>query len=348
MNRRDFLRCGIGGTLLAGAGLRGARSAAGGVMRTSLSAGSAQLDFLARPDAGDLLGRVVLAHEMIPPGMQVKSNRDALPATLMRERLAAGMVTLLGADPWRRLFKSNDVVAIKINGLASGTLSPRPELVAAITDGIRTAGVSPGNIIIWDRTTREVERSGFPTQLEASAVRAYGTDALRGGGYSQDIFYSGAVGSMVSRIVSQYATALVNVSVLKDHDLAGLSGGMKNLYGVIHNPNRYHANSCDPFVAEVMALEPVRKRLRLTILDAAVAQAEGGPAYAPDWIWPCDCLILGVDPVACDATAGNLLEAERVRRGLPSLAEAGRPYDWLATAAYIGLGRDTDLRVIDV
>ena len=41
--------------------------------------------------------------------------------------------------------------------------------------------------------------------------------------------------------------------VVKDHDLAGVSAGLKNWYGVIHNPNKYHDSCCDPYVADVVA-----------------------------------------------------------------------------------------------
>ena len=50
-------------------------------------------------------------------------------------------------------------------------------------------------------------------------------DALRGGGYGSALETSGPVGSLISRILTDYATVLINVGVLKDHDLAGVSAG---------------------------------------------------------------------------------------------------------------------------
>jgi uncharacterized protein (DUF362 family) len=334
VDRRRFLSLGLSSALLIGVGRTAAETVG--------------LEALSHSGREELHGRVVTVTDLIPASVKLASNRDALPRARVPGRLAAGMEALLGPEPWARLFSSADVVAIKINGLASGTLSPRPEIVQAIVAGLRSAGVRPGKIIIWDRTTREVERSGFPMQTGADDVRSYGTDALRGGGYSSDIESFGSVGSLVSSIVSRYATALINVGVLKHHDLAGLSAGMKNLYGVIHNPNRYHENGCDPFVAEVTALPSVRKRLRLTVIDAVLAQAEGGPAYAAQWIWPCDRILLAVDPVACDQVAWELLEAERRRRGLPSLEETERCPHWIATAARLGLGWNETLKIVDV
>ncbi|MBD3235550.1 MAG: DUF362 domain-containing protein [Candidatus Eisenbacteria bacterium] len=323
-------------------------AAAAALLPEAASATSARLAALTEPERAHLWGRVGVVRDLLPAGRHPASNRDALPARRVAERLAAGMEALLGREPWAQLFGPADTVAIKINGLAAGLLSPRPELVAAIVAGLRSAGVEAGRIIIWERTSRELERSGFPLQREPGDVRAYGTDALRGGGYSGEIHGFGSVGSLVSRIVTDYATALINVGVLKDHDLAGLSAGMKNLYGAIHNPNRYHDHACDPYVAEVTALAPIRARLRLTVIDAVLAQAEGGPAYVADWIWPAGRLLLGVDPVAVDRHAAALLAAERARRGLPTLEEAHRAPAWIATAAALGLGRAEPLRLIEV
>jgi uncharacterized protein (DUF362 family) len=335
IDRRRFLRAGLGSLCWGGAALAG-----GPPPRASAGApGEARQTDAALPSAPpEMRGRVVALTGLLPPGAAPRSNRDALPAPRIAERLQTGMRALLGPDPWRRIAGSGDRVALKINGLASGTLSPRPELVAAMVAGLRGAGVPAGAITIWDRTTREVERSGFPRQTAPDAVRAYGTDALRGGGYGSALETSGPVGSLISRILTDYATVLINVGVLKDHDLAGVSAGMKNLYGVIHNPNRYHDSACDPYVAHVSALPAVRRRLRLTVVDAILAQAELGPAFAPEWIWPCDRILLAVDPVAGDQIAWNWIEAQRRRMGLPTLEEAQRAPRWIATAARLGLG----------
>ncbi len=339
-------------TLLPGAG--GAASAAAGdppdgeTMAAAAGNPPAELDVIAAVGLGELYGRVVAVGDLLGPGAVVRSNLDALPAERVAERLETGMRTLLGGQAWQRLFGPRDTVAIKINGLAAGHLSPRRELVEAVVAGLRRAGVAPGRIIIWERTTRELQRSGFPRQVADGQVRVYGTDALRGGGYGTTLESYGEVGSMVSEVIGRHATALINIGVLKDHDLAGVSAGLKNLYGVIHNPNRYHDHACDPYVAHVAALPSVRRTLRLTIIDAVVGQAQGGPAFAAQWTWPCDRLLLGVDPVAVDQVASDLLARRRAALDLPTLAETNRAPAWIATAAGIGLGRHRELTVQEV
>ena len=67
-------------------------------------------------------------------------------------------------------------------------------------------------------------------------------------------------------------TALINVGVLKDHNLSGVSVGLKNWYGAIHNPNKHHEDSCTPYIPLLAAFSLIRKKLRLTIIDGSVAQ----------------------------------------------------------------------------
>jgi uncharacterized protein (DUF362 family) len=121
--------------------------------------------------------------------------------------------------------------------------------------------------------------------------------------------------------------------------LAGVSAGMKNLFGLIHNPNRYHDDNCDPFVADVLGFPVVRRKLKLTVIDALTAQCQGGPAWMPDFAWRFDGLMASTDPVALDKVAWQLIEAQRKAKSLPSLVEAKRPPKWIATAAARGLGQ---------
>ena len=46
----------------------------------------------------------------------------------------------------RRLFRSSDVVGIKLSTLGGPGLSPKPELVLRLTKWLQEAGVKPGNI----------------------------------------------------------------------------------------------------------------------------------------------------------------------------------------------------------
>jgi uncharacterized protein (DUF362 family) len=250
-----------------------------------------------------------------------------------------------GRDVWAALFRPDDRVAIKLNCLAGPGLSPRRDLVEGLVAGIRSAGVPAGSIVLFDRSSGELERAGFPIQRDENDVRCFGTDALKGGGYDPGIREHRSIGSLFSRILTDHATVLVNVGVCKDHDLSGVSAGCKNLYGLIHNPNRYHAGRCDPFLADLLGHPVVRPKLRLTVIDAITAQCQGGPARVPTYTFQPNRVLLSLDPVAVDRIAWEMIEQERSRRGMPSLAEDGREPTWIATAARLGLGEAERSRI---
>ncbi|MBE3071326.1 MAG: DUF362 domain-containing protein [Planctomycetes bacterium] len=251
------------------------------------------------------------------------------------------------ADAWARWFKPDDCLAIKVNCLGYAT---RSAVALGLAVAVGAIGLAPGKTIVWDRLNRELAACGYTLQARGVAVRCFGTDELsaRGNrGYTADVLTSGATGSLLSRIVTDEATALVSASILKDHNLAGLTGALKNFFGAIHNPNKYHDNGCDPFIADACAQEPIRRRLRLAVCDATWPQYNGGPAPRRQWQWPYGGLILSTDPVAVDAVARDLLERRRAAAGLKSLADEKRPVRHLASAQARGLGT-ADLAHIEV
>ena len=245
---------------------------------------------------------------------------------------------------WRQVFKPGDRVGIKVNTLG---LSTQPAVVDAIVAGLRQAEVAAENILIWDRFDVELQQAGFRLNKSTRGVRCMGSDAERiDNGYQRQIESSGKIGSCFSRLVAEQMDTLICVPVLKDHNLAGVSLGMKNFYGAIHNPNKYHDDNCDPFVVDVVSHRYIRPKWRLTVCDATLAQYHGGPSCHPGYAWPFGGLIVSTDFVAADAVAADLLETERKARGLKSLAEEERPTKHIATAGKRGLGQ-ADLSKIE-
>ena len=242
---------------------------------------------------------------------------------------------------WKALFSSKDVVGIKVNCLAGPPLSTHPALVDQIVRGLRLAGVPDGNIFIWERFSRELARMGFKVQDSAGAVHCVGLD----GHYENTLSYSGKVGSCLAPPVASLCTAHINVPILKDHLLAGLGVGMKNFYGAIHNPNKYHDNLCDPYVADVSAFPQIRNRLRLVVCDALNGQYDGGPTVRPQRLWEENALLVSRDPVALDTVAWGMIEQRRAAAGLKSLAQEKREPTWLKTANGYGLGENDPQRI---
>lgn len=268
----------------------------------------------------------------------------------LREQLGKAICAAVNTkDPqqaFKRLFRPNDLVAIKVNTLAGRGLSSHPELVLLLADWLKQAGVNPNRIVIWDRSDRELEAAGYAINRKNSGVRCLGTND----DYDWTPREWGPGGSCFAKLLVSEATALINVGMIKDHDLSGLSAGLKNLYGVIHNPNKYHDNGCSPYVAHLAAHPLIREKLRLTVLDGLVAQCHGGPARSPRWAWSYGGVLVSTDCVAVDAVARRIIDERRLELSLKSLADDGREPKWIKDAQGLGLGvADLDrVQVVDV
>jgi len=198
---------------------------------------------------------------------------------------------------WRRIASPNDTVGLKVNTLGGRGISTNVELAAIVCERLQQAGVPARSIVVWDRSTDEMERAGFHIAIGGDRVQCYGTDRVD---YEDDLSAWGSVGSRLSKILTRSSSVLINLPVLKDHDGAGVTIALKNMYGAIHNPNKYHPNAGDPYIADVNMLEPIRRKVRLHICEGINAQYEGGPSYMPQWQWAANLLLVARDPVALD------------------------------------------------
>jgi uncharacterized protein (DUF362 family) len=264
----------------------------------------------------------------------VRDKNKNLIENQVEKLLDSAMENLLqlnnSSHAWQKLFNKNDVVGIKVNCLAGRGLSTKYELVQALIQGLRSAGVAEKNIIIWDRANRDLEKAGYKIQTNRNGLKCYGTDQV---GYSRKLYEFGEVGSSLSNILVHQCTAIINVPLLKDHGICGITNALKNFFGAIHNPNKYHDNFGDPFIADVNMLPEIRNKTRITITDALTAQYEGGPPFMPQWSWQFNGLLVGFDPVALDTVAWDVIEKKRKECGFRSLKLAGREPTYIATAA---------------
>ena len=285
----------------------------------------------------------------------IRSDRLSKPDRVMIKRmLDAAVPQALGVESavtaWRMLFKPNDTVGIKVNCIAS-MVSSHPQLAWAIADSLIAADVPADQIIIWDREDRELVSAGYTINMDGPGVKCYGTKP--GIGYGRELVVSGSVGSRLSKIISRQCTAIVNVPVLKDHNIAGLSLSLKNYFGAIENPNKFHSSNCDPYVADLNMAPQIREKSKLIICDTITVLYEGGPTDCkPRYMWHYNGLIIGTDPVAVDQIGLMLLEEKRVSEGLPPLAAVGRPAKYIATAAdpdhCLGEREPEKIRVIEM
>jgi uncharacterized protein (DUF362 family) len=236
-----------------------------------------------------------------------------------------------------RRYLPGGTVGMKTNCLAHKLNSTPVALADALTAILVSVGFKEKDVVVWERSNRELASAGYALNVSGAGKRCVGTDASVVG-HSEEFYSSGEVNSLVSRILTEIVDVNVNVPILKDHSVAGLSAGMKNMYGAINNPNKYHGNNCDPFCAHVNNLEPIKSKNRLTVLDAVRVQYSGGPGYSEDNLAYYNGLVISDDPVATDRIGLEILEHLRAINGQPTLERAGRPVRYLASADKLGLG----------
>lgn len=263
--------------------------------------------------------------------------------TLDKVKLEAGLGAAVAraagekgpVEAMRSLFKPSDVVGIKLNCIAGRGLSPRPTVALQLAQWLIAAGISPDRILIWDRTDRELKNAEYSLN-QGSGIRISGTNDQ----WDEKVIEWGPSASRFSKTLVNDLTALINLGVLKDHGLAGISLGMKNWYGVINNPNKCHEEGCHPFIPHLAASPLIKNKLRLTVIDGVTGQCHAGPSRSPRWAWPFQGFLASKDPVALDAAGWKIIEARRQEVGLKPLAAENRAPRYIAAAAKLGLGVD--------
>ena len=309
--RRDFLKkCLAGVAVLRASGRMGMFAAA-------------------EQEASLAKSRVVIAHDAMLRGVGTTVDSHRMLGLLDR-----AMQALFDRDnpieTWKKLVRPGETVGLKVNALGGRGFSSNLQLVEAICERLQDAGVRANDIVVWDRDSDELEHAGFHVSTGGNRLQCFGTDRVD---YEQELVTHGSVGSRLSKILTQRCNVLINVPVLKDHDGAGVSIALKNMYGVIHTPNKYHPNGCNPYIADLNMLPEIRTKMRLTICDATTASYEGGPGYKPEYSWKNNALMVSQDPVALDYTGWQIIERKRAEKGLKTLEGDKRAPRYIATAA---------------
>ena len=266
----------------------------------------------------------------------------------LRAMLAAGLGALAGAPDavaaLRRYFRPGQTVGLKINGLAGRNAATHVELVDELSALLRQMDIGGHQQVVFDRFASDLTASGFALNERGDNYRCTGNDAL---GYEEEATVMPSSASRLARVLTERVDAVLNLPVLKQHMLSGMSGALKNQFGCIHNPNKMHLDNCDPYIAEVNAVPEIRDKQRLVVMDALRPVVDNGPAYQPGMAEVANVLIFATDLVAADAVGLGILEDLRAKRELPTLAQAGMAPTYLATASKMGLGV-SDLGGIDI
>ena len=314
-SRRDFMKEAATGAVLLGA------------------QGSRGLARALEPRKEQEKSRVIIARDPALHGSDGKLDEKRVGELLDRV-IAAYTGRKRPIDAWKKIVleggAKDKVIGLKTNGLGGKGISTHAVLAYTIAERLQQAGVKPGNILIWDRNARDLEACGLTISHDPSRVRCFGSDSA---GFEDAVEKWGSSQARFSRILTRECAMVINLPILKDHSMSGVTFAMKNMYGVVERPQDLHAGGCNPGVADLNAFPVIRNKIKLTIGDAMTSVYEGGPGFRPEHLWRPNALIVGNDSVAIDQVAWGILEKKRAEIGLKTFEAAGRPPRYIATAA---------------
>jgi hypothetical protein len=117
---------------------------------------------------------------------------------------------------------------------------------------------------------------------------------------------------VLSDPVFMKATALINVRPMRTHDWSGLGTLLKNYIMFVPDPPRFHPDSCADLAA-LWQLPEVKGKTRLNILVmlTPLFHSVGPHGFNPAYVWSYSGLLVGLDPVAVDATGARIIQAKR-------------------------------------
>ncbi|MCP4580692.1 MAG: DUF362 domain-containing protein [candidate division Zixibacteria bacterium] len=213
-------------------------------------------------------------------------------------------------EAWKSIFPgitATSIIAIKVNTLFT-SIPTHPEVTYAVCEGLKLMDFDgesfpENNIIIYDEQSYRLSQSGYEVNTSDEGIRCYGNNEA---GYSTEYYNVAGRNQRISRIITESADYLINIPVLKNHSIAGVTLALKNHYGTCNAPGQLHGNYCDPYVPALNALPVINDKQCLNICDALYGIRSGGPGGYPQFI--ANRIIMSQDIVAGDCVGRDLLE----------------------------------------
>jgi len=256
---------------------------------------------------------------------------------VVREMMERGMRALTGEakaiDSWRRFFTPDDVVGVKVNAGGRPWVVSSHEVVAETIRNLMAVGVKPQQIHIYERFQGQLDQVNYAPSLP-EGVNIFAAERANARNDNQnydprvyveaDFFGEDDTRSNMMRLVSQKLTKIINIPNMKDHGATGATGCLKNIaYGSFSNVARTHHKGVShtlSFVGTLAAVEPLRSKTVLQIMDGLRGVWHGGP-FAPTlkYVFFPRTIMFGTDPVAIDRLLLDIIDDERKRRGAISI-----------------------------
>ena len=255
--------------------------------------------------------------------------------TIISNMVAKALVQLIGSSnataAWRSLVNTQDTIGIKVYSAPGANSGTRPEVAAAVVEGLLAAGVPARGIVVWDKHRGDLRRAGYFELAERYGIRVEGAAQI---GYDDKKFYETAfigqlvwgdlefgksgegIGrkSYVSRLVSKELTKIINITPMLNHNTASVCGHLFGLaVGAVDNTFRLEHDTrlMGEAVPEIYAMEAVGDRVVLNITDALICQYQGEQRTLLHYSAVLNELRFSRDPVALDVLSIKELARQR-------------------------------------
>jgi uncharacterized protein (DUF362 family) len=265
----------------------------------------------------------------------IDPSTERVDRGIVGRMLSEGMRSLTGAGDdraaWRAFFSPDDVVGIKVNCSGAPHIMSSPDVVAAIAQNLIATGIAPDHIYVYERFLDQLTSVHYE-KFVPEGVQIVAVENPRGSlrGYDPaayvevDFFGEEDTRSNLVRLVTERFTKIINVPNMKEHRASGVTGCLKNIaYGNFSNVARSHRSEKTntlSFIGTLAAVEPLRSKTVLNVMDGLRGVWHGGPfstekrfRFYPKQI------LLGTDPVAMDRMLLDVIEEKRKAEGALSI-----------------------------
>jgi uncharacterized protein (DUF362 family) len=324
--------------------------------------------------------RSVVVRTESPDAIFDYKTNDAVVARMVNDTIMS--VTGEGnvASAWASLVRPGDIVGIKVCSNGAPLFSTRPAVVQAIANGLREAGVSSDNIVVFDREEDLLKRAGFHSRVGDYRVlwsegnydpQVAISSPVSGQLIYGDLFFVGknlpnvkdelklednhkkglpiniSNESHVSKVLTKVVTKVINVPVLSDNIYCGLSGALFNM--TVQNVDNWRRlvqepDCGDPSIPEMYSDPRISQKVVMTIMDGLVAMYAGAPFGDANYAIHYGTIYASKDPVAIDEVASKQLDKWRVAAKMDPVSKTAK---YVETAGSMQLG-NSELSHIEV
>jgi hypothetical protein len=250
--------------------------------------------------AEDLKSRVIVARN--PRAVNDRNQCDAMETTQLFDKT---LFSLTGknnaAEAWASLgLSSKDIVAVKVNCNSwTISLNPHQALISALCTSMSTV-IPQNNIIIYERTTGDLESGGFKRNISNTGVRYFGAD--EGGGFDPK--------QRLTRIITNTCTKIVNLASMKCAEREMVASlFFKNHIGSLVEEDMSKCHGDQDFMAEVSNRPAIKSKTILNLCDGLRGTYERGVP----WYWK--GIVISKDAVAGEAAIIGVMNEKRKQEG---------------------------------